>query len=247
MEDWINDKSDLRLNLFIQSICPDSKLDKSKKQMVISLITDYEKEKTKERLAAINKLFKSNKVNNKISNKESNKENKLTQLLKQERDERYNQRQELMDQLMQIKRMGDKTEYNKIKKELYKLEEEMGMYKENDPNAQIDTERALIRGILGDWEKQGTLGWEIINGSKPKFIMKSPFSAEYLLKLLEQHSGQKIRDFHITSNVGQGFGDSKFSAFTLVDKASGLDPEPSMKVTDMKTGTDITDRMKNMF
>ena len=127
------------------------------------------------------------------------------------------------------------------------------MFAELDSNNNIiinqrsieDSEKNLLIGIVGDWTKPNTIGYTMLNGGLKEFVIYSSIpvykSGQFtingtvvqqgtcLVDLLEKYSGQKCREYHVTSSVatiGQT-SNKKGSAWVLRDKQSGLPPAPA--------------------
>ncbi len=90
--------------------------------------------------------------------------------------------------------------------------------------------------MLGDWEKQGTFAWEILNGEKHQFTLASPKGKnleglcgingdgikgiDHIIKLLEKHSGRKARRFDTQVIFGKGIN-NVFSGIGFLELGPG--------------------------
>lgn len=238
LNDYINDKSSLRLNIFVGA----AKVNKKQLQLMID---DYVKDKSKQRLKLIENMLSYD-----IAPK---KKNKLQDILNGPVDNTAIRRIELAKQINAwVKNhqgaewekisVDERKDYTELKAELYKLEEAAGMFND-DPNAQSKSEISILKGLLGDWTKAGSLAWQILQGNNIQFKIVSHIAPDMLIMWLEKHSGIKARSFHITNGVASGvLGKNGGSVYTFVDKGSGLPPAPSMTMTNEK-GADMTNSL----
>ncbi len=179
----INDKDSKRLDLLTFP----ARIKKNEKDLLIMLIDDYSKDKTK--LKPIKDFLKSlfNNSNptlypNKTTN---NKKNGKV-----------------------IEKPNHNSMPFSINTRLSNNLADENLGKES----QDSTEKAFIIGILGDWTIPGTYGYEIINGTNPIIrINGGPkrqvgvFDMSKILIWLQKHSNNAIkRQFTVTSTVEEG-------------------------------------------
>ncbi len=257
-QDYLADKTDLRLKLYVNSINPDFTINKKNKAEIELMISDITKTIPPDKMRIkILESFLSSKGPNRVDvlSPATKSPSKLSVLLTSApgSDKSAIRRIELARLINDWKKahMGsswkditseDRKEYDTFKKELTELETLAGMYKD-DPEAQEKSEMSLLRGILGDWNDTRTYAYMILNGGAQTMTIKSYIDINTLLSWLQRYSGKEPRQFHITKQVGdslKGPDGKNGTKYVLVDKASGLGAAPSMLITNADTGADLT-------
>ncbi len=219
-EDYKKDNSDLRLELFVNSINSEFELNKKNKIQVRQLLADYNSDPSKAREKLLENYIGGSTA--KVT-KSSKKEIKLVTASKEDTDD-YKRMKDLGTKINKLKSQNPSiqrnTEIETLSKELLDLETAAG-YFADDPKAQEKTEISLLKGILGDWETPNTMAYEILNGGRPRLNITSIYEIPMLLKWLERYSGQQPRQFDIAHTVANnGFKNT----WVLTEKGSGLPP-----------------------
>lgn len=223
LNDYLEDPIDINLKLFVHSINP---LAKYKKAELINLIGKYSKDKSKLRLKSIEEYLGNTNV--KIAKK--SKINYLPEKIIKN-PEKFTELEELKRRYVaNLKRAGSKTaieENDRLFQEIDKLESELGLkfdYKEIPLSGVEESEEALLKGILGDYENPSSIAWELLNGTKQYFqvdtqslcmlgggvtqiiettpgyenlMAKSESGIKKLIRVLERVSGKKARKLNI--------------------------------------------------
>jgi hypothetical protein len=235
----------MRLDIFISSFS--MTFNNSQKKQLNLLIEDYKLDSSKQRLKLIESFLTAGK-------KKEELENKLTRLIGPKAIASSDELRliELNNEirLIQGEHGSNQQAYRKdpnyiaFIEELKELEDKLG-YNDKDIDAQAKSEVAILRGCLGDWNKQGSYSWEILNGSMPQFTVQSLggkrnttcWDMTLLIGWLEKHSGQKARKFKITNTIAGG---NPKQAWILVDVRSGLPAASPVSMTNANTGADLT-------
>ena len=236
--DYSKDPSDIRLSLFAKSYHPSIKLSKSDRVELKTLISDFQQDPSTIRKKLIDSHFSGlSGISGKgptpsptiDSTYAMTDESNFKTLLDPLGDLEGKRIVELSQSLSELYRRLNNDPNNKElreqvetgKRELFKLENAKGLYGDSDPQAQEKSEISVLKGILGDWEKETSIAHELLYGQKASLQIKSPLSLKNLLVNLEKYSGHKPREFHLTYNIAQGNRDT---TWTLIDKKSGLPP-----------------------
>ncbi len=220
-EDYKKDNSDLRLELFVNSINSEFELNKKNKAQVRQLLADYISDSSKSREKLLENYISGTTTTKTV--KSNKKEIKLLTIAKEDTND-YKLMKDLGTKINKLKSQNPSiqrnTEIEALSKELLDLETAAG-YFADDPKAQEKTEISLLKGILGDWETAGTMAYEILNGGRPRLNITSIYEMPMLLKWLERYSGQQTRQFDIAHTVANnGFKNT----WVLTEKGSGLPP-----------------------
>ncbi len=203
-----NDKDSKRLDLLTFP----AKIKKNEKDLLIMLIDDYSKDKTK--LKPIKDFLKS--FNNNLIHPETTRNSKKDKVTENP-----------------LKPMHHPFPIStRISNNL--ADENMGK------ESQDSTEKAFIIGILGDWEIPGTKGYEIINGTNPIIRVNGgpkhhvgAFDMSKILLWLQKHSNNAIkRQFTVTNTVEEG---GNHPGWVLTEVNSGASYN-SRQITYIKDG-----------
>lgn len=230
LNDYLEDRNDINLKLFIHSINP---LADYKKNEIIALIDKYSKDKNNLRLKAIEQYL----------GKQKNKKIKSIKYL----PEKVELNPEKLDILNKLKiqyknnmgRMGNKlaeSENTQIRQKIDEIESELGLKYEYDKipeSSKYESELNILKGVLGDWEVEGSISWELLNGNKTYFEVNdsgktntSGLGMTGLIKYLEKYSGRKIRPFNYQFTFPHGSTGKARWVFSLT---------PIMESTQMMT------------
>lgn len=234
--DYLADRKDIRLSLFIGSINPQFKLLKANKAQFEMLMADYERDKSPLRLKNLESfLLGGNPGKVKKEKVVIKAKGKLTALMSPIKDEETIQLLKLQDSLGQLRQqysvgivpMDVMDRISKLKAEIEVIETKRGNCG-IDPEAQEKTELSFIYGILGDWETEGTIANQIVNGALNQVRFTSPFNPEYLLELLSKHSQTKLKNYTVINLIGSAANTGKLakgSTWEITDPSQGQ-PSP---------------------
>lgn len=207
LEDYLEDETDLNLNLFVNSVNSEFKINKKNKESIVSLINKYKKDKTKLRLGSIyNYLGIDNKINKKQQNKPLSIEPNLK--LKQKTQAQIDIdriQKEINDSVKTIKDSKNNPDVIKfVTVQIKDLEKQMNvalMKRESeikanvDPNAKEKYEKAEVLRILGDADKPETLAAKILNGDALNVTIKTSTDPNVLIKNLFQYAGKSPYEY----------------------------------------------------
>lgn len=254
LSDYLNDPTDIRLKIFIRSLNPDFNLTKGAGNDIKLILEDYRKDNAPSRLKLIESYVGMGKVK---TPKVAATPSKLSVLTTSPSPE-ASKLKELNDALLKAwktyKNNGGEENAKKIeelRQQVKEAEEAIGIESvdwTNPSNRGYNEERvkeseiALVKGVFGDWNKQGTYAWEIIHGNRPSFLiaaskrvnidgfggLKDSYGntgMDYLLKLLEKHCGQPCRKFKAEYFFGSGSTESSGWKFTEIGSAMALTNE----------------------
>lgn len=245
LADYLKDSTDLRLLTFVTCLNPAFKLTKSAKEQVKLLISDYQKDPSKQRLRILESfiLEKVEVKGSKIVKKKPVDQLQALIAPQTEEDKKVGRIFEIEKEIKQIRQVMVSTElpkhelerFHTLKNELMHLEMDMGRSgydpafgeaNNPDPNAKEKSELALVMGCVGDWNRPGTFAHEIVNGSKPQFYISGKgknsdaFDMNKILVWLEKFVGKPIRKFDCKFQFVRGQGEG--SGWVLTEKESGM-------------------------
>lgn len=242
LEDYLRDKTDVRLSIFVGSLNPEFKLNKVSKEQIKLLISDYSLDRNRTRLKNIETFLSGGSevkqvkvVGKKSAGIEQPKVNKLTSLLGEEKDQDTIELITLTNELKELRsRYMGNPNWSRIDDErrifllnrINEIEHSKG-YFNDDPLAQEKTEIAMIKGTIGDWTDSRTAAYAMLYGNRPQFMITVPYKPEFLLEILKKHSGVEPRQFIIKSIIGGSVLNKtsiKGTTYQFTDNSSGLEP-----------------------
>lgn len=223
LEDYLRDKTDLRLSLFANSINAAFKMDKKSKEQLRLLIADYELNKLPARLKIIESFVGVTKEVSKARIKPSELK---SQTLSREQIEAPKKNSELemlyrkAATYRQSKNFDLNEEYVKCLNRIKELEIEAGLYDVKPPE---HSQLSLVLGILGHWDDPNSIAHELIHGQKSRIVIESGVQIRDLIKWLGELSGQNTRQFYVQSNEMSGSlqQGNKQPIYTLTDARYG--------------------------
>lgn len=247
LSDYKNDKSDLRLGLFVHSLNSNFLLNKKSKEQIKLLLEDYFKdEANKVRLKAIEQFVSSvdnNFKGNTIKPSDMKKKLSKEEIVQNEKNkEEIAKLDELRYKLNAVRRQISPYAQNKkpapfelielemkTKAELDQLEILNGS-KNPDSGPQVNSVDPLkskldiILGVLGHWEKEGSYSHELVYGTKQRFVVQVNQDVKQAYQHLLELCPKPVRQFWVQHNeiAGGGKGFKPTWTFTAVD--SGLAP-----------------------
>ena len=250
LTDYLNDTTDIRLKIFLKSLNPEFTVTKSSMNDIKAILEDYRKDNNKSRLKLLENYVGGLDVRHARKIKPGTK----ISILSNPRAAEY---KTLVDECTKLQRIhGNGTpnpdivnRINEFRTKMQSMESELGLKTFDptrgdiaDPAAIAEYEVSLIKGVLGDWEKQGTFAWEILYGAKSSFTLIPPAGKnldafgggskdsdsektgiDHILELLGKHSGKRPRNFNVKFFLGQGGEqNNKISGWQFVELGSGL-------------------------
>lgn len=233
LEDYLKDKSELRLSLFANSVNNLFKLDKTSKEQLKTLIADYELNKLPARLKIIDSFLATNKEVPAARIKPSDiKNNTVTKFQKDapKANEELKSLQKQMQAYVGRGRNWDLNEkYIELSNKIKEIETKAGMFNEYPREEAIAKAKLdIVLGLIGHWEDSKSIAYELINGTRPRITIKSGVDMKDILQWLTELSGKQARHFIVQNDdlSGSLYGRASNSnpTYTLTDVHSGLQP-----------------------
>lgn len=237
LNDYLKDKTDLRLLLFANSINPTFKLDKKTKDGLISLINDYERDVSNKMRIKNIESFLGLVVNQAGRGKRitPSEIKVMTPEKKAEISELNLKMEEIRDKIHALRRrlhVGNPAndrindEIDVLMAELRPYEEEAGYYNPAPPEkSQLD----IILGLLGHWDDENSIAHELIYGNRPRVEIRTSTDIPAMIFNLGRLSGKTVRQFYCQNNCisgslsASGKQDNQM-IWVLTDPKSGLQP-----------------------
>jgi hypothetical protein len=247
LTDYLNDPTDVRLKIFVSSMNPSFVVTKSAAADIRVILEDYRKDNDKSRLKLLTAYLGASKAKTPKNLPVTGKLSILNSV-----DPRLTELKKLNDECAALQRQHGGSvpnptivnRINELKLQMQSLETELGMTSFDptrgdvvDPKAIEDYEKALVVGVLGPWDKEGTFSWEILRGHRSSFMLRPPNNKnldalcgtsgdgvkgiDHIIKLLEKHSGQRARKFDTKVIFGQG-NNNRWSGIQFLETGSGL-------------------------
>lgn len=200
LDDYLEDKSDLNLELLVANVSPSFKLTKKKTEMLRSLILKYEKQKNKTRLdiivnflGGVSKPTKTRVTKAKVDDTVEQVDDQVKAIPETMKEVRKLQGEykELVKQYKEAK--GDKYIIESLKPELKAKDQEittaLGVHERwmkanKDPHAQDKFEKAMVQKALGSTDNPDSLASQILKGKAVNFKISSQYNPEMLIKKL---------------------------------------------------------------
>lgn len=244
LNDFIKDKTDLRLTLFAGSVNPNFKLDKKNKEQLSLLIADWILDNNNLRLKTIENYLGAS-ANENLGNVYKPKQAKAVKQtaaeikINAENSELVKKMEAIRARIVQLRNsvrgnpFPPQSVINAIeeaKSELFPLENEAGM---RNPQPPEKSKLDIVLGILGHWENPESTAHEMIYGNRQKFAVQTNANLREIIGWLAELSGKQVRRMYCQNNEMQGGikGAVHKPTWILTDADSGQAPMNDRFVT----------------
>ncbi len=230
LQDYLKDRSDTRLSIFVSSVNPSFKLTKGNKEHVKLLIADWESDKSKLRLKNISLFLSADSdivLNKKSATKKNFKLSKIENETLSDTDIAYREaNQELKELVDSLKEnIKDKEIVAILKPQIADVERRIDVIarkKDVELASSINPEqeeRKILIKIFGDPTDPSSLAHRVLNCETNAFKLTSIYNPEVMIKRLFSLNYKEYMEYN-AGIVGQGVGNCPV---WLVRRGAGSD------------------------